>query len=471
MRDYRFDIRGFEEHFRQKPLDVSGNLIQIGSRVQITRRDGWVEAGDEGVVRVYHDVNSYGVQLDRRGDGHTLEGGLDPPCPDGYGRFFGGELLKVISLPPPVISVDEEAELANILSKVSAGSSAMMFGGKIFNVSTTENVEATALFGAFTTRVAEKMKEIRRAAEVKVEAIRKQMQAQLTMPLVLQEDIVAGLSVYQEGGLLVYAIPFHYSPRFITTEDGKKYNCEVKELSEEHQAALVRKPILLVYVTRDSFVYSIRMKTSLAGGSFNHYHGNETQCWGTMVIPAKIESMADLYRFKAQFEELLTTINYGSTVQSHPIRMPKKEDLLRGAKEINKKVSDLGFVAEIPASPEVKIEGKIEVGSIVKIRPIEPERTHEAFTEVVGSIGKVVSPLGELTWAVEFAYTHINFHDAIHGITGYCFWFREHELELMPPRTRRNTKPLVAREVVEPEPEGTPTTITLTIEHPAWRVT
>ena len=335
-----------------------------------------------------------------------------------------------------------EQELAEELTKlVEANHKVALLDGHFYTLILSPLDKADALTKRILQVASNRIVKIKEVARQEVAQAKYEASLKVEMPLVSLEDLKKGVWVYRDEDRIGFVLPFHYAPKFIGLPEDVRKGQDVIELCEEHKKRL--KQDILLRVDTGGRAEIIHPKTYQY---FRNYNGT---CLGQGGAP-HVENLQDAIEYRNKME-----LVYGGIHALHEGRREEPEDFPTWAelkeKGIRTKVVN-GWGGEKAIQEkedkEEKVEGQIQVGSMVKVLA-----EHDGVP-LEGVIGKVVTqPAHEGVWGVEFLGEDVRFHN----LDGACpdrhgFWIPVEKLQLVPAGTRRtHMKEKEGREVKKEE--------------------
>lgn len=402
------------------PVDSKGATLAIGDRVQLTRAALTWKIGEQGTIRSFD--SGYGVEFDRPGEGHNLQGA----CPPGKGYWLTKESL--IKVAPAISALDSSSDF---IKHLEGSTNLVVLDGKVYTVNLSIKPDATSILSRVYQEAGAQVTAVRSEALSQITKVKAEFSTLLPMPKVNRQHIEKGLRVfYYTPSVLCYSVPMEFKPLYLSLRSTID-----RELSSAHKTQLYRPIVHLGFLYELPSRAYMRTCTFLPDFKdfFYHYHGGDSNCIGTLSAPRLLswDDVGVLFEFAKQYSKALEMINISSPLHSAPRDLPSIEDLSRSSTPYKTSASSFS----VPKSP-------FTVNDLVVVS--------SGFSDSLTSrIGRVYHPRAFNT-IVEFLFEIPTIHtlDSMSRVS-----IPNDKLSLAPPGSRRSR---VMNGVPEPTPISTP---------------
>ena len=420
------NLERFITRFGHEPQDHNGTTISLGDTVSIIRDMGGHQQGDIATVVSFYtngDRHSFptgvvGIEFhEPKGVGTEY---LDGFAPSGQGLLIQG---KDIERGNPVISEEDSKLVEEAIDIATLGGQTAFLNGKFFNLEMKENTEANKLLEPIVVSFSRNIGEIKRKAAADLAREVQKNANRLSMPHVTKNDIIRGMRFWYYGeGVIMYALPLHYAPKYITT----KYGVPTHIISEEHQEELKADCMFVVGVDKAGNFFSAGTYKDNLETAFIHYHGSGNACMGTVDVNQKIAIPNGIYELRDRYEKALIGVTEDSL--NHEVigeGRPTFPILKANAKKI--KEGDEGVWASYEEGERIVVGDMVEVTAFAE--------STEIGKDIIGAIGRVIGIHRTTKFLVEFLFN-------IPVLGGKTLYVPVAEVKKCPENTRRTRKPM-----------------------------
>lgn len=410
--------------------DSEGSILSLGDRIELTinySSPNWMR-GAQGTI-VCFNGSDIGIEFDlpNTNGGHNLSGAITNPDRAQHGQWMHYTYLKRLQA-PSIVTPEVESSLIEAAKKQITF---MFLEGKAYSLTPAPLLTLDRLTDPIYRATGSQIATIRAQAAKDIANERARASSMLSMPSLTLELIKQGWAVFRDGNYVVFGIPIHYNPKYISNDYGKSYSYELLPLTIE---LLQRDVMFCPYYTKE-FKYAgiSRCYKKDFSGFFQHYHGGQENCTGAAKPPplTSFDNLSPLAEFKTRYQKELEIINAASPLYREPLGLPSLSDLTISSYSKSYAPPPTSF--SVKAIPPIPIDYFYD--SLVEVLPGVDAR-------LTGRIGKVYylrSTAVDVAFLFEVPGLTFNISDP--SLPGTFYTFRRDQLKLAPSGSARSRVP------------------------------